>query len=191
MFSDESKFNLFGSDGRENVWRKPNQEMFPKNLRSTVKHGGGSVMVWGCMSAAGVGRLHFIDGIMDQNVYINILKENLKESAEKLGIGNTFNFYQDNDPKHKAHKVRNWLLYNCPKVIETPPPSPDLNAIENLWSQLEVGIRNHHISNKNDLKKALLEEWERIRPDYCEKLVRSIPNRLQNVKTNKGYPTKY
>ncbi len=30
----------------------------------TVKHGGGSVLMWGCMSAAGVGELHFIDGIM-------------------------------------------------------------------------------------------------------------------------------
>ncbi len=27
----------------------------------TVKHGGGSVLMWGCMSAAGVGELHFID----------------------------------------------------------------------------------------------------------------------------------
>ncbi len=29
----------------------------------TVKHGGGSVLMWGCMSAAGVGELHFIDGV--------------------------------------------------------------------------------------------------------------------------------
>ena len=28
----------------------------------TVKHGGGNLMVWGCMSAAGVGELHFIEG---------------------------------------------------------------------------------------------------------------------------------
>ncbi len=35
----------------------------------TVKHGGGSVLMWGCMSAAGVGELHFIDGIMNSQTY--------------------------------------------------------------------------------------------------------------------------
>lgn len=70
------------------VWRKPNEEM--KNLRATVKHGGGSVMVWGCMSESGVGNLHFIDGIMDQYVYLDLQKKNLKPSEKKLGISRTF-----------------------------------------------------------------------------------------------------
>ncbi|GFV18606.1 transposable element Tcb2 transposase [Trichonephila clavipes] len=46
IFSDESKFNTFGSDGLRTVWRRPNTALDPKNLRPTVKHGGGSVMVW-------------------------------------------------------------------------------------------------------------------------------------------------
>ncbi|GFU91521.1 transposable element Tc1 transposase [Trichonephila clavipes] len=45
IFSDESKFNIFGGDGRRTVWRKPNTAFYPKNLRPTVKHGGGSVML--------------------------------------------------------------------------------------------------------------------------------------------------
>ncbi|GFV80804.1 transposable element Tcb2 transposase [Trichonephila clavipes] len=43
IFSDESKLNIFGSDGRRIVWRKPDTVLDPKNLRPTVKHGGGSV----------------------------------------------------------------------------------------------------------------------------------------------------
>ncbi|GFW22371.1 transposable element Tcb1 transposase [Trichonephila clavipes] len=39
IFSDESKFNIFGSDGRRTVWRKPNTVLDPKNLHPTVKHG--------------------------------------------------------------------------------------------------------------------------------------------------------
>ncbi|GFW99086.1 transposable element Tcb1 transposase [Trichonephila clavipes] len=42
---DESKFNIFGSDGRRMVWRKPNTSHHPKHTIPTVKHGGGSVMV--------------------------------------------------------------------------------------------------------------------------------------------------
>ncbi|GFX22421.1 transposable element Tc1 transposase [Trichonephila clavipes] len=45
IFIEESKFNIFGSDGRRTVWRKRNTALDPKNLRPTVKHGGGSVMV--------------------------------------------------------------------------------------------------------------------------------------------------
>ncbi|GBM52509.1 Transposable element Tc1 transposase [Araneus ventricosus] len=51
IFSDESKFNIFGSYGRRTVWRKSKTALDPKNLRPTVKHGGGSVIVWGCMAS--------------------------------------------------------------------------------------------------------------------------------------------
>ncbi|GFW02792.1 uncharacterized protein TNCV_3731921 [Trichonephila clavipes] len=47
IFSDESKFNIFGSDRRRMVWRKPNTSHHPKHTIPTVKDGGGSVMVWG------------------------------------------------------------------------------------------------------------------------------------------------
>ncbi|GFU42817.1 transposable element Tcb1 transposase [Trichonephila clavipes] len=83
IFSDESKFNIFGSYGRRTVWRKPNTALDPKNLRSTVKHGVGSVMVWGHMASNGVGNLVFIDGIIDPKLYIDILNNNLKENATK------------------------------------------------------------------------------------------------------------
>lgn len=57
LFTDESKYNIFGSDGREKIWIKANTAMNPKNLVSTVKHDGGSVMVWGAVAASGVGNL--------------------------------------------------------------------------------------------------------------------------------------
>lgn len=93
-------------------------------------------MVWGCFAANGVGALVFIEENMTADTYISILKQNLRQSAEKLGISNEFKFYQDNDPKHKAWKTRLWLLYNCPNILETPPQSPDLNPIENLWGTM-------------------------------------------------------
>ena len=86
-------------------------------MQATVKHGRGYVMVWGCKSAQGVGELVFIDGIMDKNVYLDILKDSLKKSAKNTGIPDYFKFYQDNDHKHTAYNVRLWLQYNCPKVV--------------------------------------------------------------------------
>ncbi|GBL80384.1 Transposable element Tc1 transposase [Araneus ventricosus] len=143
IFADEAKFNIFGSDGRITVWRNLNEELNPKNLLPTVKHGGGGIMVWEFFAASGMGNLIFIENNMDQYKYINILKENLKISAQKLGIQNTFRLYQDNDPKHTALNVRLWLLYNCPKVIKTPLYSLDLNTIENAWHKLEKRTGKH------------------------------------------------
>ncbi|GFV57606.1 transposable element Tc1 transposase [Trichonephila clavipes] len=70
IFSDESKFNIFKSDGRKLVWRKPCTAFHTKNVLPTVKHGGGSVMIWGCMASKGVGNLCFIDGIMTARTLI-------------------------------------------------------------------------------------------------------------------------
>lgn len=173
------------------VWRKPNTELNKENLKATVKHGGGSVMVWACMSAAGTGKLTFIETTMDKFKYLQILKDNLLETAENLGIKPDFPFYQDNDPKHKSGIVQTWLIYNCPHLMTPPAQSPDLNVIENLWSILENNIRKHNISSKIDLKEVLLMEWSNISPDITKNLVDSMPNRLKSVIDNRGYHTKY
>lgn len=191
VFSDESKFDVFGSDRRHMVWRKPNIALHPNNTVPTVKHGGGEVMVWGCMAASGVGNLAFIDGMMDKIAYLNILKNNLKDSAEKLGLRSNFTFQQDKDPKHTAFVVKEWLLYNCRNQLKTPPQSPDLNAIENLWAPLEKCVQKHQITSKEQLKLVLKQKWEKISPECTRTLVNSMPSRLEAIIKAKGYATKY
>ena len=54
LFSDESKFDVFAGDGRKIARRrKKNTELNPKYLWLTVKYGGGSVIVQGCVAASG------------------------------------------------------------------------------------------------------------------------------------------
>ncbi len=84
LWSDESKVNLFDLDGVQHVWRRPGEEYQENCALPTVKHGGGSIMVWGCMSAAGSGELRFIEGNMDSNMYCDILKQNIMPSLQKL-----------------------------------------------------------------------------------------------------------
>lgn len=191
LFTDESKFNIFQSDGKITVWRKPGEEYKDRNLKATVKHGGGGVMVWGCMSASGVGRLQFIDSNMDKWMYLDILKRNLQPSVQQLGLGSGWYFYGDNDPKHTAKICKEYLLYNAPHVIDTPPQSPDLNVIEHLWQELEKRVRKRTITNKTQLKVALQEEWGNITANVTQNLVKSMPRRLEQVRANKGGATKY
>jgi hypothetical protein len=52
-----------------------------------VKHGGGSIMLWGCSSAAETGRLVRIEGKMKGAKYIENLDKNLHQSAQNLRLG--------------------------------------------------------------------------------------------------------
>ena len=191
LFTDESKFEIFGKKKQSRIWRTKNTEFAEKNLCKTVKHGGGSVMVWGCMAASGVGNLVFIENTMNKEGYLNILKDNIAPSVEKLGLGRSLTFQQDNDPKHTSKLVREWLLYHTPKQLPHPPQSPDLNPIEHLWEHLDRQIRKHDISNKEQLKTIILDEWSKISADITQNLVESMPRRLAAVKKAKGAQTKY
>ncbi len=84
LWSDESKVNLFDSDGVQHVWWRPGEEYQENCALPTVKHGGGSIMVWGCMTTAGTGELRFIEGNMDSNMYCDILKQKMMSSLQKL-----------------------------------------------------------------------------------------------------------
>ena len=55
IFSDESKYMLFKSDGREYAYFRPGHAYDSKNIKKTVKHGAGNVMVWGCVTRGGDG----------------------------------------------------------------------------------------------------------------------------------------
>ncbi|GFW23570.1 transposable element Tcb2 transposase [Trichonephila clavipes] len=102
------------------------------------------------MATSGVEKLVFIDGIMHKMAYLNILQNNLKERADKLGLGSSFIFQQDNDPKHTAFVVKEWLLYHCRNQLSTPPQSPDLNVIENLWFHLERAVQKIKLQARNN-----------------------------------------
>ena len=65
IFSDETKINLFNSDGRVYVRTKPNTRYQEKNLKDTVKFGGGNEMIWGCFGVKGAGNFYIIDKIID------------------------------------------------------------------------------------------------------------------------------
>ena len=78
MWSDETKIELFGINSTR-VWRKRNAEYNPKNTIPTVKHGGGNLMLWGCFSTKGTGRLHLIEGRMNRDMYREIWGDKLPQ----------------------------------------------------------------------------------------------------------------
>lgn len=191
LWSDETKIEFFGLNSKQRVWRRKNEAFNPKNTVPTVKHGGGNIMVWGCFSSEGTGRLHIIEGRMNGAMYRDILANNLVASARDLQMKRGWVFQQDNDPKHTAKDTKKWFETNRIKVLEWPSMSPDLNPIENLWRELKIRIQARRPSNVNQLKEICKEEWSNISADVCSNLIKSYKKRLEAVIVNKGYSTKY
>ena len=64
FWSDETKTELFGHNDHCYVCRKKGEACKPKNTITTMKHGGGIIMLWGFFAAGGTCAFHKIDGIM-------------------------------------------------------------------------------------------------------------------------------
>ena len=64
-----------------------------------VKQSGGSIMLWGCLSAARTGRLVGIEGKMNGAKYREILDGKLLHRAHDLRLGRRFTFQQDKEPR--------------------------------------------------------------------------------------------
>ena len=107
LFTDESKFDLFGSNRRTFVRRLANERYKKECLTPTVKHSGGNIMVWGGISTKGVTQLKRVEGIMDKKMYHSILVYRAIPEGKRL-LGKGFVFQEDNDPKHSSNYCRNY-----------------------------------------------------------------------------------
>ncbi len=124
LWSNKTKHELFGINSTRSVWRRRNAAYDPKNTIPTVKHGGGNIILWGCFSAKGTGKLNCIKWTMDQAIRARALKP-----SRALKMGRGWVFQHDNDPKHTAKATKQWLKKKHIKFLEWPNRSLDLNPI--------------------------------------------------------------
>jgi transposase len=166
----------------------------PQNVKKEVKHGGGSLQVWGCLTWGGTGHLHRVDGRMNAVQYCEILQDSFFGSLNdhSLDVSDII-FVQDNDPKHTSKLAKKWFIDHDIELLNWAPCSPDMNIIEHAWDEVDrhLRARNPLPRNLDELWDALVEEWGKLDISYVRRLYESMPHRVKALAAAKGRYTKY
>ena len=146
--------------------QRRNSEQFKDMcLQPTMKHGGGSVQVQGCV----VGDLFKIDDIINAEKYRQILIDHAVPYGRRL-VGLNFIFQHDNErlfPTKKRKSRANSGNGMATKKLEKQPTTAEV-----LWD-------------------VLCDAWNNIPSNFPQKLQDSIPHRINAVLREKGSHTKY
>ena len=193
LFTDESRFCVDFTDRRARVWRMPNERFAPVCVAEHDRFGGGSVMVWAGISAQGKTDLHVIDnGTLTALRYVNeILDVYVRPYAG--AVGENFILMNDNVRAHKARITDQYLEQATIVRMEWPARSPDLNPIEHAWDMLQAAVSSRPVqpASVQELRQALLEEWDQIPQYKIRSLISSMRRRCQAVIEARGHHTCY
>ena len=153
---------------------------------------GGGIMVWGGITAHGKTDLVIVDGNLNSRRYIDeILRPVVVPYVQNMGQGALFQ--DDNARPHRARIVDAYLQQEQITRVEWPACSPDLNHIEHDWDQLgrTVQTRLNVDSTRADLRRFLLEEWDRLPQNNIQRLIHSMRRRCAECISAGGGPTHY
>lgn len=192
LFTDESRFKLHFNDGRIPVYRRQGERYVDANVVEHDHFGGGSVMVWGGISMTGRTDLVVVDGNLTGQRYRDEILAPVVLPFLRAMPGQAV-LQDDNARPHRARIVTAWLQQNRVNRMEWPALSPDLNPIEHVWDMLgrRVYARVPPPANLDQLRNALLQEWQNIPQRQLGYLVRGMRRRCDACARARGGHTHY
>ncbi len=163
LWSDETKINLFGSDGVKRVWWQPGEEYKDKCVMLALGSNSSLKKPWMPTCTVTYWSRAWSPPIGDwaAGQYSNMITTTAL--LKKLRV----------------------------KVMDWPSMSSDLNSIKHLWGILKWKVEECKVSNIHQLRDVVMEEWKRTPVETCEALVNSMPKRVKAVQENNGGHTKY
>ena len=214
VWSDECCIKVGLNPCRQRVWRHKREELNPECLIVKFKGGHIGIMVWACFSYDHLSRLViFPKGGIGSEEYIMALEDTLlpfiKSLFPETNNGDTITvidsnqyiFMQDNASCHTSKQSQRFFASKQIPVMDWPANSPDLNPLENLWSDFKARFHQHFTDTKSKPSSSkdaidkyaadLQKVWEECSMDLVHSLVESMPQRVQAVLKAKGGHTKY
>ena len=162
----------------------------PRKLKPRPKHPA-KLHIWGAILSRGAASVVMFTGIMDAIRFSEILDASLVPFiAECFPDGHRFQM--DNDPKHRSSHIEKYFERRNINWWATPPESPDLNPIENLWGSLKQFLRTtHKPKTLGELKEGVLKFWQSLTPEVCRKYIGHLHKVIPKVIALEGNPSGY
>ncbi len=140
--------------------------------------------VAGMITALGPGGLVEYQGGLDAAQYCDLLRIHLIPAINHVMAGKWWVLFQDGAPSHRARMTQTFLEHNVPCYVpanEWPPNSPNLNPIEHVWAMLKKKTWELDHSSFHAFKRAFFQLWDQLESSLLEKMILSLPDRLQAV----------
>lgn len=200
LFTDECHFS-WGPQGKLHVIREQGTRYEPDNIhhreRRPEKDEIKRFHVWAAMGYNFISPLIFYDagntnGKMSQRCYVDQI---LEPHVGKWLRDRDFVMEEDNDSGHGTKSgsniVAQWKkLHNC-KWYANSEYSPDLSIIETGWSPPKQETRRYPHYDDETTKQLILEGWDRWTYKSVNRMVHSMPKRLQDCIALNGQMTGY
>ena len=188
-FLDEMAVKLFMErNARDYVWRKVDEEFHPDCINYERCPKGTGLMFWGVFRKGKMGSGVFFDlkdgekvnsTIYRDQILLGPLQQFWEESFEDIKSPLVM---EDNAPVHKKVCIPAREILGM-EILEWPPNSPDLNPIENIWSYMKDIIARDYaqVSSAKEMKRIVCRMWEQFKDGQWDKLIESMPHRMEVV----------
>ena len=96
------------------------------------------------------------------------------------------------NPKHRSSYIESYFDDHNINWWPTPPESPDLNPIENVWGILKRYLHSKHKPKAlEELKQGVTKFWQTLTPAVCRKYINHLHKVIPKVVEVDGDPSGY
>ena len=164
------------------LWRKKNETWKKECIMESNKNTGFFITIWACVGWNGIGPVRILNGRLTSKIYLELLND-VKEEIITL-FGNDFIFLDDNCSAHRAAIITKQKKENKINYMDFCPQSPDLNIIENVWSELKRRLVKFDGfgNSKQRLRDCIIKSWSSISTSFIRKLIKTMNKRCRMVK---------
>ncbi|GBM88938.1 Transposable element Tcb2 transposase [Araneus ventricosus] len=193
LFTDESRFSLNTDSRRAFIWREPGTRYLPFNVREIDHYGRGVLMVWAGIMLDGRTPLHVCERVTVTGVRY---RDEILELYLRLfrgAVGPEFILMDDNARPHRALLVDEFLESEDIRRMDWPARSPDLSPIKHVWDAMgrAIATRNTPPRTIQEMKTALLNEWDQLPQEIINCLISSMKSRCKACISVRGDHTPY